>query len=232
LSQAWLISGMLSAVLFSKIPPMLDASANSVLDGGLQPKAGVGGGNDLARRAKSLHNTLFVADMHSDTLLWGSRELLERSNIGHVDVPRLLEGNVALQIFTIVTGTPPAMNFETNDAPSLLTDMITRKAALELWGLASLTSRTARVLFQSDRLHDAAMRSGGALRVVQTRADLEDHIAGGGGSTGLESTGLRSTVAAVLGIEGAHALDGKVANVDIVFNVRFGLILIFVFMFT
>src|SRR5262249_42310301 len=52
--------------------------------------------------ATELHRSLLMADLHADSLLWG-RDLLERSPRGHVDVPRLIAGNVALQIFSIVT---------------------------------------------------------------------------------------------------------------------------------
>jgi membrane dipeptidase len=54
--------------------------------------------------SKKQHTQLFIADMHADTLMWPSRDLLERHEFGHVDLPRLIEGNVALQAFTIVTG--------------------------------------------------------------------------------------------------------------------------------
>ena len=49
-------------------------------------------------RARALHETLGVVDLHADSLLWG-RDLLLRGDRGHVDVPRLIEGNVALQVF-------------------------------------------------------------------------------------------------------------------------------------
>ena len=50
-------------------------------------------------KGQETHNSLsFVADLHTDTLLWQHRgSMLERSGYGHVDVPRLIEGNVALQ---------------------------------------------------------------------------------------------------------------------------------------
>jgi membrane dipeptidase len=41
--------------------------------------------------AQALQATLDVADMHADSLLW-KRDLLERSDRGHVDLPRLIEG--------------------------------------------------------------------------------------------------------------------------------------------
>src|SRR5688572_31075108 len=59
----------------------------------------------VSEAARRLHARLLVADLHADTLLW-DRDLLQRSRRGHVDVPRLREGNVALQAFTVVTKTP------------------------------------------------------------------------------------------------------------------------------
>jgi hypothetical protein len=45
--------------------------------------------------AKEWRQRLLVADLHADTLMW-DRDLLERGGWGHVDVPRLVEGNVAV----------------------------------------------------------------------------------------------------------------------------------------
>ena len=50
----------------------------------------------LEPRVQALHSTSLVADLHADSLLFG-RDLLERSETGHVDLPRLQEGGVGLQ---------------------------------------------------------------------------------------------------------------------------------------
>ncbi|MGQ9896811.1 MAG: hypothetical protein ACUVR8_04500 [Acidobacteriota bacterium] len=60
-------------------------------------------------RSQMLHDQLFIADLHANTLLW-NRDLLQRGTRGHVDLPRLQEGNVGLQMFTIVTKAPRGMN--------------------------------------------------------------------------------------------------------------------------
>src|SRR6478752_1805250 len=52
-------------------------------------------------RARALAKTLRIVDLHADTLLWG-RAVDERATYGHVDVPRLVEGNVFVQAFTVV----------------------------------------------------------------------------------------------------------------------------------
>ena len=64
---------------------------------------------EISEEAKTLHQTLIAADLHSDTLLW-DRDVLERSSYGHVDVPRLLEGKVAIQVFPTVTKSPNSQN--------------------------------------------------------------------------------------------------------------------------
>jgi len=53
-------------------------------------------------RAKQLHNKSLVVDTHVDTVLhWvsGRRTLGDRSEEGHIDLPRLKEGGVNVQVF-------------------------------------------------------------------------------------------------------------------------------------
>ena len=57
---------------------------------------------------------LWVADLHADSLLWG-RDLLQRGTRGQVDVPRLIDGNVALQVLAATTQSPRHLNLERND---------------------------------------------------------------------------------------------------------------------
>ena len=60
---------------------------------------------------------LLIADLHSDSLLW-KHDLVDRSDIGHVDLPRLRDGNVALQVFSATTKSPSGLNYEENAADS------------------------------------------------------------------------------------------------------------------
>jgi len=60
---------------------------------------------------QSLHQSLAIADLHADSLLW-KRDLTRFSKTGHVDLPRLQKGNVALQVFTAVTKSPANQNYE------------------------------------------------------------------------------------------------------------------------
>src|SRR5262245_28965469 len=76
---------------------------------------------NASARAQDLHKQLLIADLHADTLMW-SRGLLERGSWGSVDLPRLIEGNVAIQAFTVVTKSPRNLNIESNSGD---TDNIT-----------------------------------------------------------------------------------------------------------
>lgn len=71
-------------------------------------------------QAQALHRTLTVSDLHGDSLLWG-RNLLRRSSRGHIDLPRLAEGNVSIQAFTVVTTAPRKLNiYQNSDSTDLI----------------------------------------------------------------------------------------------------------------
>jgi membrane dipeptidase len=161
-----------------------------------------------SERAVELHKKLLVSDMHADSLLW-TRDLLDRATRGHVDIPRLIDGNVALQAFTIVTKTPYVwkMNIERNDDK---TDNITILAIAERWPASTWSSLTQRALYQARKLQDTASRSGGKFTVIKTSAELSSYL-------DRRITDPQIT-AGFLGIEGAHALDGNLDNVDVLFH--------------
>lgn len=156
--------------------------------------------------ARALHQKLFVADLHADTALWG-RDLLARGTRGHVDVPRLLEGGVALQAFTIVTQSPRGMNIERNTAD---TDNITLLALANLWPPRTWNHLAERALYQAARITEAASRSERRLVVIRSASDLaafEERRARG-----------QTAVATFIGVEGAHALEGDLTNLDRLFD--------------
>ncbi|OAN72661.1 peptidase M19 [Jannaschia sp. EhC01] len=152
--------------------------------------------------AAALHNTLTIGDWHADSLLW-ARDLTERGATGHVDIPRLLEGNVALQVFTTVTKSPAGQNYHEN-APDAR-DNITLLAVGQLWPPRTWNSLVERALYQAERLHGFAEASDG-VRVITSRAELEALLEA-------RSQGVQ-VVGGILGIEGAHALEGEMANLD------------------
>ncbi|MHB8960597.1 MAG: dipeptidase [Candidatus Limnocylindrales bacterium] len=157
-------------------------------------------------RALALHATLRIADLHADSLLFG-RDLLRRSSVGHVDVPRMQAGNLALEVFSMPTKTPKHMNYEHNTDE---TDDVITLALAKRWPRATWRSLTARALHFAAQAERFAARSDGALRIIRTRGDLTAFLA--------ERTERPSLTAAVLSIEGAHALDDDPANVDVVFD--------------
>ncbi len=159
-----------------------------------------------SERARKLHQSLLIVDLHADTLLW-NRDLLVRGSRGHVDVPRLIEGNVALQAFTIVTKVPFLLNIERN---SDRTDSITLLAIAQRWQMASWTSLKGRTLYQAERLHDAAARSNGRLTIIKSAVDLDLYLK-------RRETNPAIT-AGFLGIEGAHALEGDLNNIDLFYD--------------
>jgi microsomal dipeptidase-like Zn-dependent dipeptidase len=155
-------------------------------------------------RARALHAQLWVADLHADSLLWG-RDLLRRSDRGHVDVPRLIEGNVALQVLAASTKTPRHLNIERNDDRS--DDVVLLAIALG-WPSATWRRLLPRALHLAARADTMAAASNGTLRIIRSQADLERYDT---------DRSIRPAItAALLAIEGAHALDGDPANVDVV----------------
>lgn len=161
---------------------------------------------EVSDHARKIHASLFVADLHADTTLW-NRDLLGRGWRGHVDVPRLIQGGLALQAFTIVTKTPRNMNIERNTAK---TDNITLLAVAQLWPPRTWGDLTERALYQASRITDAAARSEGRLSVIRTAAELDAFVA--------RRSADRKMVAAFIGVEGAHALSGNLANLDRLFD--------------
>ena len=150
-----------------------------------------------------------MADLHSDFLLW-SRDPLKRANRGHTDLPRLVEGNVALQVFSTVTKSPRGQNYETNSGD---TDNITPLAVLQLWPPSTWRSLAARALYQARRLKEASARSGGRLTLIRTASDLDRFVQ--------QRSTNRHMVAGLLSTEGLQALDGNLQNVERLFEAGF-----------
>ena len=166
----------------------------------------------VSDRARALHAASFVADLHADSLLFG-RDLLARGGRGHVDLPRLRDGGVALQVFALPTKVYFGTNIDRTEARGF--------DALTAAGLAQLSptawqSPLERALFHAARLAEMARASEGRLMLVRDRADLERlrraRAAG------------EDVVGAVLAIEGAHALESDPENLRRLFDAGYRLI--------
>ncbi len=167
----------------------------------------------VSARAAALHKTLVIGDWHSDALLW-DRDLLTRSDRGHVDLPRLRAGNVAVQVFTTVTKTPAGMNYDHNDAGAR--DNITLLVMGQLRPAKTWFSLSERALDQAARLTAMADKAPDQLVVVRKRADLDRVLAA-------RAQGAQ-TVAGILGAEGGHVLEGRIENLDRLHDAGFRLI--------
>ena len=194
------ISGLLllvmAGVTMYALPPMLDARFNAVL----QPQ------RTVSPHAQALHQSLFIADLHADALLW-NRDPAQRNDRGHVDLPRMLEGTLALQVFTIVTRVPPEASLERTPNRG---DLITALAVAQGWPPRTWRSLAQRTLYQAERLHTLEKQSGGQFRILRTADDLRTYMA--------RRESEPALAAGLLGIEGAHALDGDLDNVDRFFD--------------
>jgi len=161
----------------------------------------------VSPRADSLHRTLRVADLHDDVLLW-DRDPLGRGMTGHTDVARLVEGNVAVQVFSTVTKTPKGQNYERNGAG---TDNITLLAVASRWPPRTWNSRLQRALYEAGKLQHAAGISEGRLVLVSNAGELRRTL------EYRAQTPEIKPVAGILSTEGLQALDGEFANLDTLF---------------
>jgi membrane dipeptidase len=159
--------------------------------------------------AQALQATLDVADMHADSLLW-KRDLIERSDRGHIDLPRLIEGHYALQVFSSVTKSPKGQNYNSNGADS---DTITSLAITDLQPPRTWRSLLQRSLWHAEKLKDFSQRSGGRLRLITTPADIDRLLA--------DRQNGNAVVGGMLSVEGLHDIEGNIANLDVLYDAGF-----------
>lgn len=185
---------------FGFLPGYVEGSMNAV-DG--QPLIKV------SDEAKALHKTLNIVDLHSDTLMW-NRDLGKPADRGHMDLPRLQEGNVALQLFSSVTKTPKGQNYDGNGAD---TDNITLLTFAQLQPVKTWRSLVERSLYHASKRDNAVSGSDGKLQAVDKAQQLDALLAA--------RQKDRSTVGAMLTIEGLHNLEGKAENLDRLYDAGF-----------
>ena len=193
LTAILLIAALAALAFFALAPGIIERGTNQI-DGKPLPA--------VSERAKALHRTLTIVDLHSDTLLW-KRNILDRADRGHMDLPRLEDGNVALQILASTTKSPKGQNYDANSGD---TDNITSLVIAQLQPVRTWNSLLERSLWHAEKLHRAVAGSGGKLRAVATAADLDALLAA--------RKGKPLTTGALLSIEGLHPLEGKLANLD------------------
>jgi microsomal dipeptidase-like Zn-dependent dipeptidase len=165
--------------------------------------------SNITLAAQDLQATLDLANMHADSLLW-KRDLLERADYGHVDLPRLIEGRYALQVFSSVTKSPKGQNYDSNDAGS---DTIRALAIVDLQPLGTWNSLLRRSLWHAEKLKGFAERSGGRLRLITAQTDVDRLLA--------DRQNGNPAVGGMLSIEGLHDIEGNIANLDVLYAAGF-----------
>ncbi|WP_309623572.1 dipeptidase [Novosphingobium sp.] len=184
----------IGVIAFFRLGPALIESNMNRIDG--KPLLAI------SPQAEALHRTLNIVDLHSDTLMW-DRDLAAASNRGHEDLPRLIKGNVALQVFASTTKSPKGQNYDSNGADS---DNITALVIAQRQPMRTWDSLLERSLFHAEKLDVAVSQSQGLLRKVTDQNGLDQLLAARG-------TPLRP-VGALLSVEGLHNLEGKAENLD------------------
>jgi len=185
------IAGLL--FFFFWLPGLFEATVNGDTDEPLLT---------VSARAEALHDRLTIIDMHGDTLLW-KRDLLDRADRGHIDLPRLEQGHVAIQIFSSVTKTPRAQNYDSNPSD---TDNITLLTIAQLQPVRTWFSLTERSLWHAEKLRRAAEASDGRLRMLKTSAEIDRLLA--------DRAAGKQVIGAIFSAEGLHNLEGDIANLD------------------
>ena len=193
---------VIAIAFFTLAPGMVERDMNQI-DGKPLP--------EISAEARALHDTLTIVDLHSDTLLW-KRNLLDRAERGQMDLPRLQDGNVALQIFSSVTKTPEDQNYDSNSADG---DNITGLVIGQLQPTHTWNSLLQRSLWHGEKLDKAAEGSDGALLKVSDAETLTAVFEAREAATGTKPVG------AMLSIEGLHNLEGKAENLDTLLEAGF-----------
>ena len=171
------------------IAPQKDAQMNAVV----RPAPYI-----VSKQAQALHDSLRVADLHADTLLW-ARNPAKQHDYGQTDFPRLRAGGVRLQVFSAVTKSPRGLNFDRNDGTG--PDDITPLAMAQLWPPRTWSSIYERAAHQARRLQKLEARSKGRFIIARTANDLKNSIDN------------PDVLIGILETEGAHPLEGKIENI-------------------
>lgn len=180
------------------VPKVVDKKMNFVHHEGL---------GAISPKAEQIFNRLdFIADLHCDALLW-KRNLNKDNDFGHVDIPKLIKGKVALQAFTIVSKVPYGINFQSNRASS---DMLQLHSFAVGRNPKTWFSPKARVLSQCKELEKFANRSKGDFRILYSSEDLQQYLS--------DRISNPNITAGFLGIEGMQGLEGDVKNVEVFYQ--------------
>lgn len=195
----FVILSLLAILTFA--PPYIEQTKNKITPHSPYP---------ISLLAKQLHQSLFIGDWHSDSTLW-SRDLIQESTYGHMDIPRLKKGNVAIQMFTTTTKSPAGQNYHNNHAAGI--DNITLLAILQQWPIKTWHNLTERAIYQAQKLTSMADSYPQKFKLVTNRQSLNELIQE-------RKTGSQ-VIGGLLGTEGSHALEGDISNIERLHHVGF-----------
>jgi microsomal dipeptidase-like Zn-dependent dipeptidase len=191
---------MVPPAFFIFAPKFVEESMNKIEGSGIWP---------VSDAAAALHQQLDIVDLHADTLMW-KRKLNDASDRGHVDLPRLEAGNVALQVFSSVTKTPKGQNYESN---SDKTDNITLLTVAQLQPVKTWGSLLERSLYHAEKLRNAEAAADGRLRIIRSGPELTQLLA--------DRRAGKKVTGALLSTEGMQDIEGKLANIDVLYDAGF-----------
>ena len=158
---------------------------------------------EISDEARALHASLTIVDLHSDTLLW-KRDLTQAAGRGQMDLPRLIQGNVALQVFSSVSKVPAGQNFDSNPADAR--DRITLLSIGQLQPYSTWFSPYERSSWHASRLQLAANEEPDALRMVRSPEDI---------NAVLDARNVTGRpIGAIFSVEGLHNLEGDAGNLQ------------------
>jgi len=186
---------LIYVLIINFVPDLVDRDSNKVV---------LSGPYEIDDETALAHQSIpFVTDLHCDVLLW-DRDITDEEDFGHVDIPRMQRGNVALQAFTIVSKSPAGLNFQSNSADA--NDDITLLSIVQGRPVNTWFSLKERAIYQCEKLYKAAEDSGGEFRVITSVSDLRKFTT--------DRSNNPKLTAGYLGAEGAHILEANINNVQ------------------
>jgi len=119
----------------------------------------------VSQQDLEFHKSLFIADMHCDSLLW-DRDLLIHNNRGHLDIPRMVEGNLSFQVLAMPTEVPLKLGDTwTGNTVAFLTFLQTGEKQTNF-------GRALNAADQLDEIIAMSANSKNPVRLIKTRDDL------------------------------------------------------------
>lgn len=186
------------------IERLIDRQANRVIESSTAPD-GASPPTEEDAEFRAFYDSLFIADLHADTLLW-NRNLRADNKRGHVDLPRLCKGGVDLQVFTVVTqwGWPLGAGACHARSDANMVGLLSFLHTPD-WPAKAIVDLERRATVQAEALDQAADPSlHGAseprLMIIRDRSELDAFLEARGQSE-------RCVVGALLGLEGLHFID-------------------------